>query len=157
MKDLPMIRNLPVLLLSILSAFAAGCGGSARLGAPAGFAHVEGRYDDRVASPRGVVIGARAEKNDPKANLDFWAEAVDLRLRAQGWTPEETKSIKSARGLAGTSLRYARVDGARTSRYWASVFVTDARVVLVEAGGDQRDFDAAKEQVETTIASVVVD
>jgi len=151
-----MKLSLPLFLVPFALA-AAACGPSARLAAPPGFAHVDGDYDDRVTSPRGVVVGARVERNKPRANLDFWAEAIDLRLRAQGYTAEESKDVKARNGLPGKSLRYTYWDGSRQNRYWVDVFATDQRVILVEAGGDKADFDAAKDQLESTMLDVRVD
>lgn len=144
-------------LFALLTLASVACGPSAKLGAPAGFAHVDGDYDDRVTSARGVVIGARVESNDPKANLEFWAEAIDLRLRAKGYVVEDAKDIKSDNGIPGRGLRYTYFDGTRQNRYWLDVFATDRHVVLVEAAGDKGDFDAAKETVEKTMLGVRFD
>jgi hypothetical protein len=144
-------------LLVPLALLATACGPSARLAAPSGFAHLDGDYDDRVTSPRGVVVGARIEANKPRANLDFWAEAIDLRLRAQGYAPEEPKDVKAKNGIPGKSLRYTYWDGTRQNRYWVDVFATDQRIILVEAAGDKSDFDAAKDQLEATMLDVRVD
>ncbi len=150
-----MKRFLSLVLIPLALAGVA-CGPSAKLSPPAGFAHVDGEYDDRITSPRGVVIGARVERNKPVANLEFWAEAIDLRLRAQGYVPEPTTDLKSKSGLPGKGLRYTFFDGQRTNRYWVDVFATDQRVILVEAAGDQTDFDAQKDQVESTMLAVRV-
>ena len=145
------------LLLVPLAIATAACGPSAKLAAPAGFAHVDGDYDDRVTSPRGVVVGARIERNQPRANLEFWAEAIDLRLRAQGYTAEAPKAVKARNGIPGRSLRYTYWDGTRQNRYWVDVFATDQRVILVEAAGDKGDFDAAQDTLEATMLDVRVD
>ena len=34
-----------------------------------------GEYDYRAATPRGVAIAARAERNAPRADVDFWSRA----------------------------------------------------------------------------------
>jgi len=152
-----MKLSLSLGLLAPLALAAVGCGATAHLGAPAGFAHVDGEYDDRVASARGVVVGARVEKNEPRANLDFWAEAVDLRLRAQGYAPEASRDVTARSGIPGRSLRYTYWDGTRQNRYWVDVFATERRVILVEAAGDRSDFDAAAPQLEATMLDVRVD
>jgi hypothetical protein len=144
-------------LLVPLALAAAACAPSAKLAAPAGFAHVSGDYDDRVTSARGVVVGARIEKNEPRANLEFWAEAVDLRLRAQGYSAEEPKYVTSTKGIPGKSLRYTYWDGTRQNRYWVDVFATDQHVILVEAAGDKGDFDAASAELEATMLGVRAD
>ena len=40
--------------------------------------------------------------------------------------------------------------------FWLSVFVTDGRVVLVDAGGDAEFFAPKAEQVEAAIASLTI-
>src|SRR4051812_32535567 len=94
------------------------CHPTVHLQAPDGFAEMKGdsAYDFRAASARGVVLAVRAEKNEPRANLDFWTDAIDLRLRAQGYTAEVRKEMKSADGHDGRQLRYTRIDDHRTYR-----------------------------------------
>jgi hypothetical protein len=133
---------------------AAACGPSSHLIAPDGFAHVGGEFDDRVTSPTGVVVGTRVVANDPKANLDFWTQAIDLRLRARGYEPtEQPLEIKSDGGLPGRSLHYVFFDGTRKNRYFVDVYATTRRILLVEAAGDLTDFDANLPKVVATMRS----
>ena len=135
-----MFRKI-VLSLALLSTVA--CGPVSKLSAPDGFAHVDGNYDDRVASASGVVIGTRVVANEPKANLDFWTQAIDLRLRQKGYEPyEQPVDVKSDSGLPGRSLHYVYFDGTRKNRYFVDVYATSRRILLVEAAGDAADFDA---------------
>ena len=145
-----MIRRLALLLS--LSLGATGCG--AHLVAPDGFAHVGGDFDDRVASPSGVVVATRSVKNKPKANLDFWSQAIDLRLRARGYEPSEHPvDVQNAAGLHGRELRYVFFDGTYKNRYFVDVYTTSSRVLLVEAAGAAPDFDANVPSVLTTMRS----
>ena len=149
-----MFRRI-VLIASLFSSLAFACGPSSHLMAPDGFAHVGGEYDDRVASANGVVIGTRVVANDPKANLDFWAQALDLRLRARGYEPtEQPQDVKSATGLEGRSLHYVFFDGTYKNRYFVDVYTRGKRILLVEAAGTVSDFDAATPQVIATMRSV---
>jgi hypothetical protein len=149
-----MLRKLVCLALCSLSLATAACGPGARLSVPDGFAHVGGDYDDRVASADGVVIAARVVANDPKANLDFWTTAIDLRLQQRGYKPDgKHEDIKNAAGLPGRSLHYVFFDGQRKSRYVVDVYATDRRILLVEATGDASDFDANRDKVEAAMRS----
>lgn len=131
----------------------AACSPTAKLTAPSGFAHVEGDYDDRITSARGVVIAARVEKNDPKANLDFWVEAIDLRLQKRGYVPLATVSpAKSSTGLSGKALRYKYAE----KTYWVDVYVTGDRVVLVEAVGRAQDVTTYGREIESAMRDVKV-
>lgn len=130
------------------------CAPSAKLTAPAGFAHVEGDYDDRITSARGVVVAARVEKNDPKANLDFWVEAIDLRLQKRGYvTSSAPIATKTKAGLSGKALRYDYAG----KKYWVDVYVTDKSVVLVEATGRAQDLIANSRDVESAMRDVRLD
>lgn len=149
-----MFRKMICIGLSCLSLTTVACGPGARLSVPDGFAHVGGEYDDRVASADGVVIAARVVANDPKANLDFWTTAIDLRLQQRGYTPDgKREDIKNAAGLPGRSLHYVFFDGQRKSRYVVEIYATDRRILLVEATGDVADFDASREKVEAAMRS----
>lgn len=146
--------------MKLLAAFAlacsfgaVACGPSARLTAPAGFAHLDGEYDDRITSARGVVIAARVEKNEPKANLDFWVEAIDLRLQQRGYVLDGSPGdVKSKSGVPGKSLRY-NYGG---KKYWVDLYATDKRLILVEATGRSQDIDAAKKDIESAMQDVRV-
>jgi hypothetical protein len=135
-----MFRKI-VLSLALVSTVA--CGPVSKLSAPDGFAHVGGEYDDRVASASGIAIGTRVVANEPKANLDFWTQAIDLRLRQKGYEPyEQPADVKSDTGLPGRSLHYVYFDGTRKNRYFVDIYATSRRILLVEAAGDATDFDA---------------
>lgn len=145
-----------VLCLSFaaLAPVTTACGAASHLSAPDGFAHVGGHYDDRVASATGVVVGTRAVPNDPKANLDFWTQAIDLRLRAHGYEPSaEPVEVKNDHGLPGRSLHYVFFDGTRKNRYFVDVYATERRILLVEAAGDATDFDANTPKIVATMRS----
>jgi hypothetical protein len=149
-----MFRKLALCLIASLSLAATACGPGSHLAAPDGFAHIGGDYDDRVASANGVVIGTRVVKNDPKANLDFWSQAIDLRLRARGYElSEQPTDVKSDTGLPGRSLHYVFFDGTRKNRYFVDVYATSRRILVVEAAGDVGDFDANMPKVVATMRS----
>jgi hypothetical protein len=137
-----------------------GCASTrpATMKTPDGFAELghAGAYSFRAASAHGVVLAMRAEKNEPRANLDFWKDAVDARVRRQGYAPDGQANVKSADGHDGRQLRYARVEDRRTYRYWLTLFVVDDHVVVVEAGGDRENFDPAQATVEKAVLSVHV-
>ncbi|CAN5579893.1 hypothetical protein BH09MYX1_BH09MYX1_56840 [soil metagenome] len=129
------------------------CGPSARLNPPPGYARVDGEYDDRITSARGVVIAARVEKNEPQANLDFWVEAIDLRLQQRGYVADgATAEVKSKSGIPGKALRY-NYGG---KKYWVDVYATDKRIILVEATGRSQDLEAGKKDIEGAMQDVRV-
>src|SRR6185503_17736582 len=131
LKEMIMLRKI-VFTLSLL---AAACGPASGLSAPDGFA-------------------TRVVPNDPKANLDFWTQAIDLRLRQRGYVASEApKDVKNASGLPGRSLHYTFNDGTRENRYFLDVYATDRRILLVEATGASADFVARLPKVVETMRS----
>lgn len=144
------------LALIITALAATACSRGARLETPAGFANLgdDRQYSYRATSARGVVLTTRSEPNDVAANTEFWAEALDARLRDQGYAPEAQRPVKTARGLAGTQLRYTTTRHGRPHRYWVTVFATGSKVYVVEAAGDQEPFDRASSAVDAAIASL---
>ena len=152
--------NVRSILLACLFSVSAACANGAQVDAPDGFAELEETedYSYRATSAEGVVIGVRAESNDPHGNLSFWTSAIDHKLRKSGYTPilEAPLSVESAHGLAGKRLRYKSTQGGRPHEYWVTVFVTDAKVILVEAAGDEAFFEA-KVQKQIEIATKTIE
>ena len=110
-------------------------------------------YDYRATSAEGVVLGVRAEKNEPRGNIDFWADALDRQLRRGGYVAEgEVKEVRTASGLNGRELKYTRVENGRKYRFWMTVFVTEKRVWVVEAGGDA---DRFKEKTQLAVQRAI--
>lgn len=152
------------LLLSLVSALAllglVGCGRSAKLVTPDGFAPLSDQesYAYRAANAEGVVIAVREEKNNPPGNLAFWTGVVDNHLRRRGYVrknAEGGEALTSAGGIPGKKLVYERDNGGRTYDFWAAVYVTDAKVYVVEAGGDRELLhDADKTALEKALTSL---
>lgn len=138
-----------------LSAATAACGPSVTLQTPSGFAVLEDQkeYVYRATSAEGVVLGVRAERNQPHGNLEFWSEALDRQLRHGGYVTEGAlKEVHLASGLTGRELRYTRVENGRKQRFWMTVFVTEKRVWVVEAGGDA---DRFKERTQLAVQKAI--
>jgi hypothetical protein len=135
---------------------AAACTHGARLQTPDGFATLgdDASYSYRATSAKGVVLTTRTEPNDVAANTEFWAEALDAKLRAKGYAAEAPRKVKTARGLAGTQMRYTTSHGGREHRYWVTVFATKKKVFVVEAAGDKEPFDKSSGVVESAIATL---
>jgi hypothetical protein len=146
------------ILTSLALALTTAACTSTSLVTPKTFAKVDGNgYSYRATTPQGVVVAARSEDNDPKATLDFWARAADLRLKHDGYKADADKpmtTVTSALGLEGRELRYSREENGRTMRYWLTVFTTQSKVYLVEAGGDKDDFDPAQADIEKAMVSL---
>jgi hypothetical protein len=133
-----------------------GCAHGAKLDTPKGFANLgdRGEFSYRAANAKGIVLTTRTQDNDVKASTDFWAEALDGKLRDKGYTPEGARAVKTARGLEGMQLRYVTSYDGRPHRYWVTVFSTTSRVYVVEAAGDKEPFDQQVGIVENAITTL---
>ncbi|NUP10784.1 MAG: hypothetical protein HOW73_32470 [Polyangiaceae bacterium] len=152
MKRLRLLLAAPLFLL-------AACTHAPPLEAPEGFAELEAgdTYDYRATSASGVVIAVRSEDNEMNGNLEFWTAALDYRLRKSGYAAVEEKPEKfmTDRGEVGRRLRYEASRGGRPHEYWVTVFVTDGKVVVVEAAGDKNFFDGdTKKRIDRAVKSL---
>ena len=149
-----VMKLYPIAILALLSL--AACTRGARLETPNGFATLgdDDHYSYRATSARGVVLATRTEPNDVKANTEFWADALDLRLKDKGYVAESTRTVKTAKGLSGTQIRYVTSRNGREHRYWLTVFATKSKVYVVEAAGDKEPFDKAAGTVDSAIATL---
>lgn len=135
----------------------AACTHGARLETPSGFATLDGSsaYSYRATSAKGVVLATRTQPNAVKANIEFWAETLDAKLRDKGYTVDgSSRGVTTAKGLSGTQLRYLTSKGGREHRYWVTVFVTKSKVFVVEAAGDKEQFDKSVAAVDSAITSL---
>lgn len=146
------IHGLGLASLSLFC-FTAACG--PQLSPPRAFGKLHGGdYDYRATTPQGVVIAARSEKNEPRADIDFWSRAVDVRLARDGYAKTSEAPVTTARGLHGIELAYAKQEEGRSYTYVVALFVKDGRVYVVEAGGDKDEFTPLAADVEKAIASL---
>ncbi len=132
--------NIRTLWAPLLLVASAACAPRASIQTPAGFAVLpdQEEYVYRAATANGVALSVRAEKNEPHGTLDFWSDALDNQLRRVGYVPEgPAAEVRTAGGLTGREGRYTRTENGRKYRFWIAVFVTDRRVWVVEAGGDE--------------------
>lgn len=157
-KTMNPLRSISLAFVLLLAApFAAGCHG-ARLETPSGFATLDTTddYSYRAASAKGVVIAARTESNEVKANTEFWTEALDAKLREKGYVAESSRTVQTAKGFTGSQIRYSADRNGRTHRYWLTVFTTKKKVYVVEAAGDKEVFDKSQKTVDDAISTLDV-
>ncbi len=148
-----MKRSLSMIMLAVLAL--GGCA-TAQLQTPSGFAPHEDDelHDYRASDGEGVVLAVRSEKNQPRGDLEFWSSALDVRLRKAGYQALAREDVTSADGHTGRQLRYVIPDQGRELTFWVTLFVTERRVVVVEAGGDTELFEPKIGTVERAIASL---
>jgi len=122
---------------------------------PPGFVELEDRYsrnEYRATTADGVVIGIRAFDNEPKGERAFWVRALENRMRdAGGYALLEKREVKNRGGLTGTEMRFGHDEGDEPYLYRLTIFVTDARVFILEAGGSRVQLERQAEQIDWSI------
>jgi hypothetical protein len=132
-----------------------GCGRPFVPATPPGFVELENLYEDneyRAATADGVVLGIRVIDNEPKGETAFWVRAIENRMReVGGYALLEKREVKDRSGLAGTQLRFGIDLGKTPHHYWISIFVTEDRIFLLEAGGTKDEMARLAPQLEWSV------
>jgi hypothetical protein len=149
--------NFKIALLCVLFT-ATACGHNFRAESPGGFVELEDdahpAYAYRATTADGFVIGVRDLEHKTQGDLGFWVSAVKNTLRARsGYALIEEKDAKTRTGLAGKSLLFGRDEGQQTHRYLVTVFVTEARIFVIEAGGKQEQMQQYADDVQAFISA----
>ena len=122
---------------------------------PPGFVELEDRYsytEYRATTADGVVIGIRAFDNEPKGERAFWVRAIENRMRdSGGYALLEKREVKNRGGLTGIELKFGHDEGDEPYLYRMSIFVTDKRVFIIEAGGTKPQMERQAEQIDWAI------
>ena len=151
------IGPLALLLTSLASLAVTGCGRPFVPATPPGFVDLGTRYPDgeyRATTADGVVLGVRAYDNDPKGELAFWSRALERRMRdAGGYALLEKRAVSARGGLTGTEMRFGHDEGKEPYLYDIVLFVTDAKVFVLEAGGTKAEMSKQEAQIDWAIKS----
>lgn len=116
--------------------------------------YLDGEY--RAATADGVVLGIRNIENKPRGELAFWARALENRMRATGgYALLEKRAVTSLGGVPGTQLRFGHDEGNTPHLYWVTLFVTDKRIFVLEAGGTKAEMEKQAPQIEWSVRNFV--
>lgn len=121
--------------------------------APQDFAAFKRSARFAATSDDDVVYRVRVEKNKPRAELAFWAEALRVRMLQAGYTLLAEGELAAAGGQAGHWLELGAAAGAQDDSYLVGLFVDGRRLILVEAAGESRRFAARREAVLAAVAA----
>ena len=154
----PLLRGAIALPL-MLSFAASACTHNVDIHTPEGFAVLEDggdHYAYRASSAEGVVLAVRNNDNEPHGDLTFWSGALDAHLERRGYVRKGIAEVNSADGVVGRQMRYEVQRRGRLHMFWFTVFVTDDKVVTVEAGGDEAYFQRKEEALGIAVRSLEV-
>lgn len=137
----------------------AGCGASYQMQYPESFAVLQDQtdYTERATTADGVVVSVRELPNEPKAGAAFWRKALLNQVRLKGgYALIEEKDVRTKSGESGTQMRFGHDEERKPYQYWLTLFVTDAYVYVIEAGGKASEFAEVQAEVEETLGSFTI-
>ena len=143
-------------LYALVLAFALpACGRPFVPATPPGFVDMGDIYPDgeyRATTADGAVIGIRTVENKPKGELPFWSRALENRMReVGGYALIDKREVTNRAGQKGTQLRFGHDEGNTPHLYWVTIFVTDKRIFILEAGGTKAEMEKQLPQIEWSI------
>ncbi len=118
-------------LLATLSA----CAPTYTMTAPDGFVRYEKRKGLAFITADGVQVRSRTVKNYPKADLAFWADAMERHLVARGYLLHGKGCFKTANGRDGCTAEFVLPHGGEDWVLAETLFVHGEQIALVEATG----------------------
>jgi hypothetical protein len=142
------------LLSLIVLPLAAACGPSFKAATPPGFVELEDQhaYDYRATTADGLVISVREIDHEPKGEMDFWRRAIENHMRQRGgYALLGSRDVKNADGLDGKQLRFGHDEQSAPHLYYVTIFVTDKKILLLEAGGTKALMEQHAEQLDWAI------
>ena len=81
-------------------------------------------------------------------------KAIENRMRdIGGYALLEKRSVKNRGGLTGTQLRFGRDESKAPHLYIITIFTTDERVYLLEAGGVKDEMKRLVEQIDWSVSN----
>ncbi len=148
---------LRALMLVLMSQLAIACVSTIDAKAPEDFATLDSGNAKGVVlkavNPQGVVYRVRTEKPEPKAELAFWMEALENKLKADGYTVLGSKEAQVA-GRTGAMIE--AVAPLADADYGFVVLIAPAgdEIVIVEGAGERKAWDKAKPQMIAAAAAI---
>ena len=68
-----------------------------------------------------------------------------------GYALLEKRTVSNRGGLTGTQLRFGHDEGKVPHLYWVTLFVTDKKLFVLEAGGVKAEVERQEAQIEWSI------
>jgi len=118
-----------------LIACAPACAPTYHMDAPAGFVRYGERKGLAFITADGIRVRSRTARNYPKADLAFWADALQRHLVARGYLLHAKQCFKTAAGLDGCTAEFVLPHAGEDWVLAETVFVTGDDLAVVEAAG----------------------
>ncbi len=113
---------------------------------PEGFSAYKIKREHRAVSPNEVLFSVRSEKHKPKADLEFWKEAVTVRMDEAGYHSLRQEEIMA--GLSkGWLLEFTAPLGTQDYVYSLAAFPMGGKLVVVESAGEASRYEERRDSV----------
>lgn len=89
--------------------------------------------------------------HEPRGEVELWTTAVANHLRRAGYALLDSRDVKTATGLTGKQLRFGHDEGERPHLYYVTLFVTDATIYVLEAGGTAQQVEASAQHIDWAV------
>ncbi|MSQ82292.1 MAG: hypothetical protein EXR77_05145 [Myxococcales bacterium] len=120
--------------LAVLAALTA-CTPKYAMPAPDGFVRFEDKKGLAYITADGVQVRSRSVRNYPKADLAFWADAMERHLVARGYLLHAKKCFKTSRGADGCTAEFVLPHSGEDWVLAETLFVHGDHIAVVETAG----------------------
>jgi hypothetical protein len=150
-------RRLPLLLaLALVSLLALSCvTPQVEIDTPKGFAAYIDAEPYRAISAEGVRLRARLIENDPEQSLEFWREALRVKMERAGYAKLAEERFDAPSG-EGAYFEWAAPVNGEDWVYMTAISLEEGQIVLVEAAGPFELYSAHRSAVKESLASLQV-
>ncbi|MFO8073738.1 MAG: hypothetical protein R6V85_17895 [Polyangia bacterium] len=107
--------------------------------------------DYKLITAEGVRVKAREVDNYPKADLEFWTDALAGHLAERGYALDSRECFETDAGLAGCTLDFALPHGAEDWAFSTTLFVVDDEVIVLEAAASYERFTEIEEELDAMV------
>jgi len=113
------------------------------------------RFDDNrnftLITADGVMLRARQVENYPRADLQFWKDAMTRHMEEQGYVLGGTESFATRHALQGCTLTFLLPRGAEDWVLAETIFVVNKTIVLVEVTGEYTQYQAVEASLKSAL------
>jgi hypothetical protein len=129
------------------------CASAYHMDPPPAFRAYEESKDPKWITSDGVMLKVRRVDNYPKADLQFWVEAMREHMLRQGYAATPTQCFRTTNKLDGCRVDFVLPNGSEDWVMSETLFVVDEDVHLVEAAGPYARFNKVEGELQQALVS----
>ena len=107
--------------------------------------------DYKLITADGVMVKAREVENYPEATLDFWVDALERHLVAQGYVLDSNECFETDGGREACTLDFLLPHGADDWVLSTTLMLVDDEILLLEAAGPYDRFAEVEESLDAAL------